>query len=193
MNPKKDEQKATSPRNNASAAYNTTMPNQAVVSKSKKKKSRKTAKRHVLVRSGIYRHVREETYHERPTINGKRTWRSLGVDFTPQTNFKAAEYEYHRRRTMENEGKNPYAADPAGSTLPAYQKQTAVMAKTVGEIIRRYIADGLLDRHLLTRPDSTEQDERRNCDTLMKFWEPVPGQSLDISLYDLECHRPSFS
>jgi hypothetical protein len=36
LNPKKDEQKATSAKNNASATYNTTMPNQAVVSKSKK-------------------------------------------------------------------------------------------------------------------------------------------------------------
>src|SRR5512138_337501 len=99
MKPKKEQQEATSPRNNASTAYNTTMLKQAVVSKNKQKTSRR--KRHVLVVSGIYRHTREGTFHERPKINGKCTWRSLGVNFAPQRNFKAAEDEYHRRRVME--------------------------------------------------------------------------------------------
>jgi hypothetical protein len=114
MNPKNNRRKTTSQRKNARTAYNTTMQKPAVVSKRKQKKdSKKQKKRHVLVTSGIYRHNRHGTYHERPTINGKRTWRSLGVNFTPQRNLKAAEDEYHRRRVMEAEGKNPYAETSA--------------------------------------------------------------------------------
>ena len=94
MNPEKVRKRTTSPRKDALTAYNTIMPELAVVLKNKQKKSRKKQKRHVFVASGIYRHTREGTYHERPKINGKRTWRSLGVSFTPQRNFKAAEDEW---------------------------------------------------------------------------------------------------
>ena len=108
MNPRENCENAISPRRTALTTYNTTMPKQAVVSKRKQKKGRKKQKRHVLVVSGIYRHARHGTYHERPTINGKRTWRSLGLNFTAQRNLQAAQNEYHRRRVMEAEGKNPY-------------------------------------------------------------------------------------
>ena len=77
MNPENDRRKATSPRKNELTAYNTTMPKQAVVSKNEQEESGKKLKRHGLVVSGIYRHTREGTYHERPKINGKRTCEAL--------------------------------------------------------------------------------------------------------------------
>ena len=49
---------------------------------------------------GIYRYKdlnSEVTYHERPWIHGKRTWRALGYKFTPQRSQKLAEEEYYRR------------------------------------------------------------------------------------------------
>ena len=42
--------------------------------------------RYIRVETGIYRYVDAEgksTYHERPWIDGKRKWRSLGIHFTP--------------------------------------------------------------------------------------------------------------
>lgn len=121
MNPKKKHRESTSQRNNVAAAYNTTMAKTAVVSKRKKKTASKKQKRHVLVMPGIYRHLREGTYHERPEIDGKRTWRSLGVDFTPQRNQQAAKEEYYRRRTMKAEGKDPY-----NSTLSRWPGSPAI-------------------------------------------------------------------
>jgi hypothetical protein len=183
MNPEKDRKKTTSPRKTALTTYNTTMPELAVVSKNKQKKSRRKQKRHVFVASGIYRHTREGTYHERPKINGKRTWRSLGVNATPQRNFKAAEDEYHRRRVMQAEGKNPYA-EAAAEEKPAFKKERPAEAKIVGEVIRRYMNDGFLDRHLLSRPETTEDDERRHCETLLEFWDSVPVEDVCDMVFD---------
>lgn len=183
MNPEKDRKRTTSPRKDALTAYNTIMPELAVVLKNKQKKSRKKQKRHVFVASGIYRHTREGTYHERPKINGKRTWRSLGVNFTPQRNFKAAEDEYHRRRVMEAEGKNLYAEE-AEEAKPTFKKERPAEAKTVGEVIQRYMKDGFLDRHLLSRPETTEDDERRNCETLLELWDSVPVEDVCDMVFD---------
>jgi hypothetical protein len=106
MNPKKkDRRNTTSQRKSVFTAYNTTMRKPVIVSKRKKKKGReKQKKRQVLVLPGIYHHLREGTYHEGPEIEGKRTWRSLGVNFTPQRNLQAAKDEYYRRRNMEYSG-----------------------------------------------------------------------------------------
>jgi hypothetical protein len=82
----------------AQTAYNGIISEVAV--EQKRKKQSKKKKRHVSVGTGIYRRIREGTYHERPAINGKRTWRSLGVNFDPQRNLNAARDEYHRRRVM---------------------------------------------------------------------------------------------
>jgi len=150
----------------AQNAYNEDMSEE--VSNPQQKDSEKKSKRHICVATGIYRHVREGTYHERPIIDGKRTWRSLGVNFAPQRNGVAATREYHRRRTMEDEGKNPYA-QPTESKAPKKIEQ----ATTVGEIIRRYQKDGYLDRDLLKRPASTEAEEARHCATLLEFWDDV--------------------
>jgi hypothetical protein len=45
------------------------------------------------VESGIYRQKSNGCYYERPHINGRRTWRSLGTQ-----NLKLAREEFHKRR-----------------------------------------------------------------------------------------------
>lgn len=101
-------------------------------------------KRYVNVETGIYRYTANGTYHERPSIAGRRTWRGLGVNFTSQKNLKLAREEYHRRRSLESEGKNPYAEPEEPKTV----------ASTVADVIRKYQADGYLDRDLQPRPRS---------------------------------------
>lgn len=76
------------------------------------------------VERGIYRYKDSKgkiTYHERPWIEGKRKWRSLGFAFTPQSSLKLARKEYHRRRGQESVGQDPYAEKlpPAPAPAPA--------------------------------------------------------------------------
>ena len=119
-------------------------------------------KRYVNVETGIYRYTANGTYHERPSIAGRRTWRGLGVNFTSQKNLKLAREEYHRRRT-ESEGKSPYAEPEEPKTV----------ASTVADVIRKYQADGYLDRDLQPRPPVTLADEERHCKALLQFWEAI--------------------
>lgn len=64
------------------------------------------------VETGIYKYVASDetiTYHERPWVNGKRTYRALGFNFTRQNSLKLAREEYHRRKAEVAAGGNPYA------------------------------------------------------------------------------------
>ena len=161
----------------ALSSYNLVMSELASAPETEAKPKGQQAKsRHVCVERGIYRHLREKTYHERPEINGKRTWRSLGVEFAPQRNLNAARDEYHRRRALEADGKDPYSGQN--------QKKRAVQASTVGDLIRRYGNDGFLDAHLLERPDKTREDEKRNCNTLLKFWDKIPVEDVEDKVCD---------
>jgi hypothetical protein len=74
---------------------------------------------YLQVEAGIYRYKDKEgnvTYHERPSINGTRTYRSLGYNFTAQHNIKLAREEYHKRRIALSKGENPYA-EPGALSL----------------------------------------------------------------------------
>ena len=78
----------------------------------KAQKAEKTPPRYEQVETGIYRYKAADgsvTYHERPTIDGTRTYRSLGVNFAPQSSLKNAKDEFHRRRSEIAAGRNPYA------------------------------------------------------------------------------------
>ncbi len=99
-----------------------------------------------------------------------------GGNFTPQKKRIGARDEYYRRRKMEAEGKDPY------SEQKPEKKQER--AKTFGELIGRYMRDGFLDKHLLPRKDATEQDERRNCETLLLFWDQVLIDDVEDRLCD---------
>src|SRR5437867_4556942 len=56
------------------------------------------AKRFEQVAPGMYRYSRTGTFYERPWINGRRTWRSLGT-----TDLQAAQRELRRRRGLSTE------------------------------------------------------------------------------------------
>jgi hypothetical protein len=115
---------------------------------------------------GIYRYKDlngEVTYHERPWINGKRTWRALGYNFTTQRSQKLAEEEYHRRRAGVAAGRNPYEEK---KSEPKSEKAT------VEVVIQKYIDDKFPDRYLQPRTGRTLEGEQANCETLLLYCEP---------------------
>ncbi len=123
--------------------------------------------RYIQVETGIYRYVDAEgksTYHERPWIDGKRKWRSLGFNFTPQSSLKCAREEYHRRRTEVAAGKDPYA------TLP---RDVPVMFKNMGQVIFKYIEDGCPDKFRRPRTGQSLLDEEAHCERLFSHWHDV--------------------
>jgi hypothetical protein len=78
-------------------------------------------------------------------------------------NRKLAHEEYHRHRSTESEGKSPYAEPEEPKTVTS----------TVADVIRKYQADGYLDRDLQPRPPVTLADEERHCKALLQFWEAI--------------------
>jgi hypothetical protein len=113
------------------------------------------------VESGIYRQKSNGCYYERPHINGRRTWRSLGTQ-----NLKLAREEHHKRRVN---GQIAYAPRNAVAT---------------GEVIRCYEQDGYPDRHKEKRAGRTLTKETKNCETLLKFWEHVPVDAVTLAACD---------
>lgn len=125
--------------------------------------------RYEQVETGIYRYRSKDgeiTCHERPIINGKRTYRSLGFNFVKQTSLKLAREEYHRRRTEVAAGKNPYE-----EKKPAQQQmQPSPDKPTVSKIIQHYRDAGYPDRYLQKRIGKTLRGETDNCKTLLEYW-----------------------
>jgi len=62
------------------------------------------------VESGIYRQKSNGCYYERPHINGRRTWRSLGTQ-----NLKLAREEFHKRRVKGQVAYAPINAVATGA------------------------------------------------------------------------------
>src|SRR5260221_14415790 len=81
---------------------------------------------------GIYPHVPSNKLYWMPWVYGKRTWESLGTE-----NLKLARETYHKR-----------AADvPAGVTNQCSATAQIPTGPTIGEVIRKYEADGYPDKH----------------------------------------------
>src|SRR2546427_13095820 len=102
--------------------------------------SPETATKYHYVREadGIFRHKSSRYLHERPTINGKRTWRSLETK-----NLKLAKEEFRRRRSAEDRGEDPYTER---QEPPADNEKTEVPS-VVGDALRRYEQDNCPDRN----------------------------------------------
>jgi len=122
------------------------------------------APRFQFVETGLYRNISNGVYFERPSIKGRRTWRSLDT-----ANLKHAREELYRRR--------------AG--VRAVEVEKAKSAVTVGDIVRHYQKDGYPDRQKQPRAGRTLEMETRNCSVLLKFWDKV--QATEICL--VECDR----
>lgn len=117
------------------------------------------------VETGIYRYKAidgEATYHERPHLKGKRTYRSLGFGFTKQTSLKLAREEYHRRRAELVAGRNPY--EEKKPEPPPVEKSS------VSQIILHYRDANCPDRYLKPRTGRTLESEKANCETLLGYW-----------------------
>ena len=79
------------------------------------------------VAPGIYRYLKEGTLYERPWINGRRTWRSLGT-----TDLQAAQRELRRRRGLSTEptcGSRPIMKAVLEFNLPEAQERFEASAK----------------------------------------------------------------
>ena len=85
------------------------------------------AKRFEQVAPGMYRYTRTGTFYERPWINGRRTWRSLGT-----TDLQAAQRELRRRRGPSTEptcGSRPIMKAVLEFNLPEAQERFEASAK----------------------------------------------------------------
>lgn len=87
-----------------------------------------------FVETGLYRNTSNGVYFERPSIKGRRIWRSLDT-----ANLKHAREELYRRR--------------AG--VRAVEVEKAKAAVTVGEIGRHYQKNGYPDRQKQPRTGRT--------------------------------------
>ncbi len=117
-----------------------------------------------FVETGLYRKTNTGVYYERPSLKGRRTWRSLDT-----ANLKHAREELYRRR--------------AG--VRAVEVEKAKAAVTVGDILRLYQKDVYPDRQKQPRVGRTLELETANCSVLLKFWDKV--QATEICL--VECDR----
>src|SRR5437899_3130357 len=85
------------------------------------------AKRFEQVAPGMYRYSRTGTFYERPWINGRRTWRSLGT-----TDLQAAQRELRRRRGPSTEpecGSRPIMKAVLEFNLPEAHERFEASAK----------------------------------------------------------------
>lgn len=147
------------------------------------------------VEAGIYRYKDKQgkiTYHERPSINGSRTYRSLGYNFTAQHNIKLAREEYYKRRTALSKGEDPYTEpkpattpaqqappktepQPASAPQPSASSQTSQSPqKTMGDVIRKYQDDGYPNKYKQKRQGTNLYDEERHSKKLLEYWEFIP-------------------
>ncbi len=125
---------------------------------------------------GMYRYkdlIGDVTYHERPWVDGKRTRRALGYNFTPQRSQKLAEEEFHRRRAEVAAGRDPYG-DKKTEAKPA--------KASVEKIIREYVEANFPNRYLKPRFGRTLECEKANCGTLLEYC--TAGQPWHDTLWD---------
>jgi hypothetical protein len=138
-----------------------------------------TSQTYVQVERGIYRYKEksgEITYHERPEVGGKRTYRALGFGFTRQTNIGNARTELSRRRIEIAGGRNPYEEKRPES--PKTEKPT------VSKVIQIYIEANYLDRYLKPRIGRTLECETANCETLLEYWNGQVWDTLTPKSWD---------
>ena len=120
-----------------------------------------TTKNWIRVADGIYRRS-SGTLYERPIINNRPTWRSLGTK-----NLKLAREELRKRRIK---GEASYVSKP-----------TIV---TTGQVIRCYEQHGYPDRQKQKRQGRTLTMETKNCQTLLKFWEHIATDAVTLATCD---------
>jgi integrase len=137
--------------------------------------STETTYQYVREAEGIFRHTATKWLHERPTINGKRTWKSLKTK-----NLKLAKEEFRRRRSAEDRGENPYAEKQD----PPADEEKKKAASLVGDALRCYDEDDCPDRNRKKRPALMLAAEKANVEILLPFWDAVIPDDITIALCD---------
>ena len=118
------------------------------------------------VADGIWRRENSGTLFERPKIANRWTFRSLNTK-----SIKQAKDELARRVTKRLTGSEPTAV-----VRPA--------VVTTGQVIRCYEQDGYSDRHREKRAGRTLTKEKKNCETLLKFWQHIPVDAVTLAACD---------
>jgi integrase len=114
--------------------------------------------RYENVAPGIYRDLTTGLLYERPTLDGKRTWRRLFA-----RSIKLAKEEIATKRADRGRARLGLAVDP-------YAKPKAT---TVGEILEAYSKAGCPDRHGHPRPPKAKTAELTHCRRLAGFWQAL--------------------
>lgn len=120
------------------------------------------------VAPGIYKDSRTGNLYERPTIDGRKTWRKLS-----SPTVKGAKRELAAKRTDQARATQGLAKDPY-----------APATKTIGQLCAEYIKAGCPDRQHQSRADSSQ--ERYRLETLLPFWSkktPASIRAKDCALY----------
>ena len=133
------------------------------------------SKIHEREAEGIFRHTGTGWLHERPTISGKRTWRSLDTK-----NLKLAKETFRKRRSAEDRGENPYAEKEQSPAEGEKEKPAAL----VGDVLRRYAEDDCPDRNRKKRPPLMLAAEKAYVAALLPFWNEVNPEDITIAVCD---------
>lgn len=112
--------------------------------------------RYINVAPGIYRDSHSGALYERPTLDGKRTWRRLFA-----RSIKLAREEIATKRADRGRARLGLAVDP----------YTKPKITTVGEILDAYTRAGCPDRHGNNRPPRGQAEELAHCRRLRPFWQ----------------------
>lgn len=118
---------------------------------------------------GIYRDERTSNFYERPTVNGKRTWRKLDARTLKIARDMLAARRTTQARAQEGLARSPYAPPVAtvGTLVDGYVKagcpdkhfrartgkqlsQEICRTKKLSELMGEVVADDLRTRHCLT-------------------------------------------
>jgi hypothetical protein len=131
----------------------------------------KASPRYKAVAPGIYEDTwnSKGTLHERPYINGKRSWRRLEV-----STVSDARDILKARRTDQARAKLGLADNPYDRAI----------LTTVGDAIRHYQKDKYPDKQMAPRPEVTRAIEEANCETLLPFWNVVQIADVKQSMFD---------
>jgi integrase len=117
------------------------------------------AAKYVSVGYGIYKSSFSGVYFHRPTVNGKRTWKSL--ETSNLTHAKA------KLKTPAPAKINPDI--------------------TAGEVIRRYQADDYPDGNRETRPERMHHLEESNCKVVLPWWDGIKLPDISLATCDRYC------
>lgn len=114
---------------------------------------------------GVYSDSRTGNFYERPTINGRRTWRKLDAITLRVARELARAHSVDHARSKAGLTRSPYAPKPL----------------TVGELADAYMSAGCPDNRHRPRSGRQLDCEKSRLKFLIPFWGGKPAESLRTS------------